>query len=350
MQIKNLTNLADTCPSIGKIATVATSSPNSSNYSSPSKLSGAAADYNSQQQQLQQQPNSSPSLTSSPAYAGVKLRKFSERSLTTTCANEGAVTGSGGARSHSYRISMANLEETQESELDVILGELSLLEAQITTGDANFLPAAGAPGGMCTPSSTRTHSRTNSTISGATSISGSSETGSSSTSHSLCSSSGISENGSHSAHSHSHNPNLQTTHNGMGVGGGTSLREPRTESPDNDSAFSDTVSLLSSESSASSGMSSALHHKRLLGQQPCLPLAGQTKAAKIQLALHKLESAPIRRLFVKAFTADGASKSLLVDERMTCGHVTRLLADKNHVQMQPNWALVENLGDLQMGE
>lgn len=68
------------------------------------------------------------------------------------------------------------------------------------------------------------------------------------------------------------------------------------------------------------------------------------------MALHKLETAPVRRLFVKAFTADGASKSLLVDERMTCGHVTRLLADKNHVQMQPNWALVENLGDLQMGE
>lgn len=146
-------------------------------------------------------------------------------------------------------------------------------------------------------------------------------------------------------------------------------REPRTESPDNDSAFSDTVSLLSSESSASSGMGSAQqqqqshhhhhhHHKRLTLQAPLLavPVPGgiggtsMGKAAKIQLALHKLESAPIRRLFVKAFTADGASKSLLVDERMTCGHVTRLLADKNHVQMQPQWALIENLGDLQMGK
>ncbi|KNC28188.1 hypothetical protein FF38_00397 [Lucilia cuprina] len=353
--IKNLTNLADTCPSIGKIAgninsatTVAAASASASVsatnnsggiYTSPSKLSGSSTVGDQQQQQQQQSPSSS--LISSPAYAGVKLRKFSERSLNSTSANE-----SGGARSHSYRISMANLEETQESELDVILGELSLLEAQISTGDANFLPAAGAPGGMCTPSSTRTHSRTNSTISGATSISGSSDAGSSSTTHSLCSSSGISENGSHSAHTHSLNASLQA-HNGLlqgggggGIGGGsTSLREPRTESPDNDSAFSDTVSLLSSESSASSGMSSALHHKRLMAQQPCLPLTGQTKAAKIQLALHKLETAPIRRLFVKAFTADGASKSLLVDERMTCGHVTRLLADKNHVQMQPNWAL-----------
>lgn len=72
------------------------------------------------------------------------------------------------------------------------------------------------------------------------------------------------------------------------------------------------------------------------------------KVAKIQLALQKLEQASVRRLFVKAFSADGASKSLLVDETMTCGHVTRLLADKNHVPMEPHWALVEHLPDLQM--
>ncbi|KAM7347690.1 ras-associated and pleckstrin homology domains-containing protein pico isoform 2-T2 [Cochliomyia hominivorax] len=366
--IKNLTNLADTCHSVGKISTnntITSSSPLNSAYTSPSKLLDQQ-----QQQQPQQSQNSPSSLTSSPAYAGVKLRKFSERNLNPTNdltgvaiagGNSGGAAGGGGSvRSHSYRISMANLEETQESELDVILGELSLLEAQISTGDVNFLPAAGAPGGMCTPSSTRTHSRTNSTISGATSISGSSEAGSSSsTSHSLCSSSGISENGSHSLQQQHHlqqqmqRGELNGGGGGGGIGGGgvPSLREPRTESPDNDSAFSDTVSLLSSESSASSGMSSALHHKRLITSSgPCLPLTQQqqSKAAKIQLALHKLETAPIRRLFVKAFTADGASKSLLVDERMTCGHVTRLLADKNHVQMQPNWALVENLGDLQM--
>lgn len=33
---------------------------------------------------------------------------------------------------------------------------------------------------------------------------------------------------------------------------------------------------------------------------------------------------------------------------MTCGHVTRLLADKNHVQMEPHWSIVEHLPDLQM--
>lgn len=272
---------------------------------------------------------------------------------------------------------MANLEETQESELDMILGELSLLEAQINCGDAAFLPGCGVPGpqqhvnqtaglNMVTAPPTRTHSRTNSTISGATtiSLSGSSECGSSATTHSLASSSGVSENGQSSVGSGgSVSSVMGVTMVGVGGGGGVvgMMREPRTESPDNDSAFSDTVSLLSSESSASSSASSALHHKQMqqLQQQQQLQymqqqLSGTTlsssKAAKIQLALHKLEHPSIRRLFVKAFTSDGASKSLLVDERMTCGHVTRLLADKNHVHMQANWALVENLGDLQMGE
>lgn len=61
-----------------------------------------------------------------------------------------------------------------------------------------------------------------------------------------------------------------------------------------------------------------------------------------------MEHASVKRLFVKAFSADGASKSLLVDERMTCGYVTRLLADKNHVPMEANWALVEHLPEMQM--
>ncbi|XP_037936047.1 amyloid beta A4 precursor protein-binding family B member 1-interacting protein isoform X2 [Teleopsis dalmanni] len=264
--------------------------------------------------------NQTTTTTAAAVTAAVKLRKYSDRCLTTP-----------EAKSHTYRISMANLEETQESELDVILGELSLLEAQINCGDAAFLPGVTAGNGVMLGSCALTGATT-------VSISGSSESGCGT--HSSASSS-VSENGVSSS--------------------SVSGREPRTESPDNDSAFSDTVSLLSSESSASSSVSSAHHHKQLQLQQQQQQLQLQylqqlnnsslnssSKAAKIQLALHKLEHASIRRLFVKAFTSDGASKSLLVDERMTCGHVTRLLADKNHVQMQPTWALVENLGDLQM--
>lgn len=107
---------------------------------------------------------------------------------------------------------MANLEETHESELDAILGELSLLEKR--------------------PDNTRNgrgHSRSNSVVSGMTNTTISSEA-------SGC----VNANG---------NVTTET------VNGGS--REPRTDSPDNDSAFSDTVSLMSSESSASSGVSAA---------------------------------------------------------------------------------------------
>lgn len=62
-----------------------------------------------------------------------------------------------------------------------------------------------------------------------------------------------------------------------------------------------------------------------------------------------MREANIKKLFIKAFSMDGSSKSLLVDEKMTCGYVTRLLADKNHVTMEPKWAIVENLPDLHMG-
>ena len=41
------------------------------------------------------------------------------------------------------------------------------------------------------------------------------------------------------------------------------------------------------------------------------------------------------------FTSDGSAKSLLVDEKMTVGYVTRVLAEKNHVKLDPKWALVE---------
>lgn len=102
---------------------------------------------------------------------------------------------------------MANLEETHEAELDAILGELNMLEKrQIDTRQ-----------GRC-------HSRSNSTVSAATNTTISSE--------SSCIS------------------GQESMMNG-------SSRDTRTDSPDNDSAFSDTVSLLSSESSASSGLIAA---------------------------------------------------------------------------------------------
>lgn len=200
---------------------------------------------------------------------------------------------------------MANLEETQESELDSILTELSMLEQK---GDLR-------------QSRVQTHSRSSSIVSGVNSTISTSTTA-------------------------------------------TITSTERTDSPDNDSAFSDTVSLLSSESSASSGLSS-LHNNNnniniskniiipssqnnlvqvsiafLLAAIPeflysmtltfdLFFIMQDSKSSKIQLALQKLEHASVRRLFVKAFTEDGSSKSLLVDERMNCGFVTKLLAGKS---------------------
>ena len=68
------------------------------------------------------------------------------------------------------------------------------------------------------------------------------------------------------------------------------------------------------------------------------------------MALEKIKEANVKKLFIKAFTSDGSTKSLLVDEKMTVVHVTRLLADKNHVRMDPKWAMVEHIPDLYMGE
>lgn len=55
------------------------------------------------------------------------------------------------------------------------------------------------------------------------------------------------------------------------------------------------------------------------------------------------------QLFIKAFSADNSAKSLLIDERMTVGHVCKLLAEKNHVSMDPKWALVEQIPELYIG-
>lgn len=78
--------------------------------------------------------------------------------------------------------------------------------------------------------------------------------------------------------------------------------------------------------------------------------ASRAKAEKIRLALEKIREASVQKLFIKAFTLDGSGKSLLVDEGMSVAHVSRLLADKNHVPMDPKWAVVEHLPDLFMGE
>ncbi|XP_012288532.1 abnormal cell migration protein 10 isoform X2 [Orussus abietinus] len=200
-------------------------------------------------------------------------------------------------RIDSYRFSMANLEDSQDVDLDAILGELCALERRCD-GDIAATPSGDAqrPG---RPNSTRINQGDGSDI-------------------------------------------------GKNEGG------MRTDSPDNDSAFSDTVSMLSSESSASSSGSghkppqTAMHTTPQQQPHQLMDAASRAKAEKIRLALEKMREASVQKLFIKAFTLDGSGKSLLVDEGMSVAHVCRLLADKNHVPMDPKWAVVEHLPDLFM--
>jgi amyloid beta A4 precursor protein-binding family B protein 1-interacting protein len=63
-----------------------------------------------------------------------------------------------------------------------------------------------------------------------------------------------------------------------------------------------------------------------------------------------MKEANIKKLFVKFFTADSGSKSLLVDERSTTAHVLKQLADKHRITLTINHAIVEAYPDLCMGK
>ena len=56
------------------------------------------------------------------------------------------------------------------------------------------------------------------------------------------------------------------------------------------------------------------------------------------------------QLFVRAHTVDGSSRSVLVDETMTVADVIDALVAKNHVTHNADWAIVERIPDLFMGE
>ena len=79
-----------------------------------------------------------------------------------------------------------------------------------------------------------------------------------------------------------------------------------------------------------------------------LEMKERIKAENIEQAIVKIKEASIKKMYVKVFTSDGCAKSLLVDETMTVGHVTRILSDKNLVTITPHWALVELAPELHM--
>ena len=125
-------------------------------------------------------------------------------------------------------------------------------------------------------------------------------------------------------------------------------------SPDTDSAFCDNLSLLSSCSADSSKLQVDTRGSSGVSSSPSSSSPNQheqeakIKAEKIKIAIEKIKEASVKKLFIKVFTSDGSAKSLLVDEKMTVGQVTRILAEKNHVSLDPKWALVELVPDLYM--
>ncbi|KAF6198295.1 hypothetical protein GE061_008043 [Apolygus lucorum] len=204
----------------------------------------------------------------------------------------------------SLRFSMANMEDTQDVDLDAILGELCALESEYEEA-------------------IRTTNPTQKSVSFALDMNGRERHTLPSTNHHLASS---------------------RLSQASSTSGTTSSGGARTHSPDNDSAFSDSVSLLSSESSASGG-----HHVTFADTPPqSITNAATSKAEKIRLAMQKIKEASVKKIFIKVFNDDGSVKSLLVDETMTCGYITRVLAEKNHRPYDPRCALVEHLTDLNM--
>ena len=197
-----------------------------------------------------------------------------------------------------YRCSLINLEESvQDEELDAILGELSVLESQF---EEEIKQTESQPS-----TSTITKSSQPSPVAS------------------------VGSNGSIE--------NKKTQNNS----------KSRTESPDTDSAFCDNLSVLSSCStsdakSGSSGLSSTTSTPVTEDQE------AKIKAEKIKLAIEKIKEANVKKLFIKVFTSDGSAKSLLVDEKMSVNHVTRILAEKNHIKLDPRWTLVELIPDLYM--
>ncbi|XP_042211048.1 abnormal cell migration protein 10-like isoform X2 [Homarus americanus] len=237
-------------------------------------------------------------------------------------------------RIDAHRFSRANLEDSGDVELDTILGELCALETQfefeISSKSSTSTSNLTTPPTRTTTSGTHITDKMQPKQQQQTQL------------HPQLQ--------QRQSHSRSNSGNTRPKFEPLNVEIDVSTTNmARTDSPDNDSAFSDNVSMLSSESSASSGASGSAGSRHDPSKHVSqVEQAAKLKAEKIKMALEKIKEANVKKLFIKAFTSDGSTKSLLVDEKMTVVHVTRLLADKNHVRMDPKWAVVEHIPDLYM--
>lgn len=58
----------------------------------------------------------------------------------------------------------------------------------------------------------------------------------------------------------------------------------------------------------------------------------------------------LHQLVIRVHMSDESSKTMMVDERQTVRQVLDSLLDKSHCGYSPDWALVETIPELQMGE
>ena len=77
-------------------------------------------------------------------------------------------------------------------------------------------------------------------------------------------------------------------------------------------------------------------------------MAEAQKAEMIRVALEKLKEANIKKLIVKAYTDDGCTKSVIIDETMKCYDVMLLLFSKNHTKPSVKYSVVEYLPKFHM--
>ena len=251
------------------------------------------------------------------------------------------------ATKQQYRCSLINLENTQDEELDAILGELSVLESQFEN------EIAGVDKQLSAIETKKNKEEKKEVTIPTPKVSPTEEVSDVSTR-----SSGLHSISSSGSASNVNNSSATTTSSKSATNNANvSTTNGRQHSPDTDSAFCDNLSVLSSCSagsssrtdqskSSSSGVSSTASPTTATSQGQ--DQEARIKAEKIKLAIEKIKEASVKKLFVKVFTSDGSAKSILIDEKMTVGHVTRILAEKNHVKLDTKWTIVELVPELYM--
>ena len=70
----------------------------------------------------------------------------------------------------------------------------------------------------------------------------------------------------------------------------------------------------------------------------------------MRIGIEKMKLAHKKKVAIKVFNTDRSNKTVVVEEGMTAGMVCHLLVVKNHFDESPNWVLVEQLGDVSLGE